>query len=99
MNVLRPPAELKLSPVPEKPPPSKLVMLTVEEDGTVHGRANPGRQNAPIRRGHFDARTGAVTLEGDAVNQDGSSAPFRIDGRLDGRTVLGVPAARDAGKP
>ena len=68
-------------------PSDVLLDLTVEENGTVRGHANPGRQNAPIRRGHFDAATGAVTLEGDAVSADGSSAPFHIEGRLDGRTL------------
>ena len=68
-------------------PNEVLLDLTVEADGTVRGLANPGRQNAPIRHGHFDAKTGAVTLEGDAVNPDGTALPFRIEGRLDGRTL------------
>ena len=68
-------------------PNEVLLDLTVEADGTVHGVANPGRQDAPIRRGHFDARTGAVTMEGDAINPDGTALPFQIDGRLDGRTL------------
>lgn len=68
-------------------PNEVLLDLTVEEGGTVRGLANPGRQNAPIRNGAFDAKTGAVTLEGDAVNPDGTTLPFRIEGRLDGRTL------------
>jgi ribosomal protein S18 acetylase RimI-like enzyme len=59
----------------------------VEAGGAVRGIANPGRQNAEIRRGHFDATSGAVTLEGDAVRPDGTMLSFRIAGRLDGRTL------------
>jgi GNAT superfamily N-acetyltransferase len=68
-------------------PSEVLLDLVVEDDGTVRGAANPGRQNAPIREGHFDAATGSVHLEGEHVNADGSSIPFRIDGRLDGRRL------------
>ena len=68
-------------------PDEVLLDLTVDDDGTVHGRANPGRQNAPINRGHFDAKTGAVRLEGDVSTPDGSTLPFQIDGRLNGRTL------------
>jgi len=68
--------------------PSEVVLdLTVDPDGTVHGVANPGRQNAPIRHGHFDAATGKVHLEGEHTNVGGKSTPFQIDGRLDGRTL------------
>src|SRR6188768_2289239 len=68
-------------------PSEVLLDLVVEEDGTVHGVANPGRQNAQIRRGHFDATTGAVTLDGEYVKSDGPAVPFHIEGRLDGRTL------------
>jgi len=67
-------------------PSEVLLDLTVAEDGTVRGMANPGQQNAPIRRGHFDAASGAVTLEGE-VTRDGATLPFHIEGRLDGRTL------------
>src|SRR5215510_11624053 len=68
-------------------PSEVLLDLVVEEDGSVRGVANPGRQNAPIRRGHFDAASGAVDLEGEYVKPDGTAIPFRIAGRLDGRTL------------
>jgi ribosomal protein S18 acetylase RimI-like enzyme len=68
-------------------PSEVLLDLEVEGDGSVRGVANPGRQNAPIRRGHFDAASGAVTLEGEHVRPDGTPQPFRIAGRLDGRTL------------
>lgn len=68
-------------------PSEVLLDLVVEADGAVRGVANPGRQNAPIRRGHFDAGSGAVTLEGEYVKPDGEALPFRIEGRLDGRTL------------
>jgi GNAT superfamily N-acetyltransferase len=68
-------------------PSEVLLDLVVEEDGTVRGVANPGRQNAPIRRGRFDAGSGAVTLEGEHVRPDGTTMPFRIEGRLDRRTL------------
>src|SRR5579862_4253657 len=68
-------------------PSEVLLDLVVEEDGSVRGVANPGRQNAPIRQGHFDAASGAVHLEGEYIRPDGATIAFRIDGRLDGRTL------------
>lgn len=67
--------------------PNEVLLDLVEEDGKVRGVANPGRQNAPIRRGHFDATSGAVNLEGEAVRPDGTTVPFRVEGRLDDRTL------------
>src|SRR5262245_29796315 len=68
-------------------PSEVLLDIVVEPDGVVRGVANPGRQNAPIRRGHFDSATRAVHLEGDYVQPDGVTTPFRIDGHLEGRTL------------
>jgi len=68
-------------------PSEVLLDLVVETDGSVRGVANPGRQNAPIRQGHFDAATGAVTLDGDYARPDGATVPFHIAGRLEGRTL------------
>jgi len=68
-------------------PSEVLIDIVVEQDGAVRGVVNPGRQNAPIRRGHFDATSGAVELEGEHVTLDGAPLPFRIAGRLDGRTL------------
>jgi GNAT superfamily N-acetyltransferase len=68
-------------------PREVLLDLALAEDGTVRGIANPGRQSAPIRRGHFDAGSGALNLEGDHVRPDGTTMSFHIEGRLDGRTL------------
>jgi ribosomal protein S18 acetylase RimI-like enzyme len=68
-------------------PSEVLLDLVVEEDGSVRGVANPGRQNAPIRRGHFDAISGVVNLEVEHSTPDGTPLSFRIAGRLDGRTL------------
>ena len=68
-------------------PSEVLLDIVVEPDGVVRGVTNPGRQDAPIRRGRFDAATGAVHLEGEHVTPDGMTMSFRIDGRLDGRTL------------
>src|SRR5688500_7832556 len=68
-------------------PTEVLLDLTVDPDGTVHGVANPGTLNAPIQRGHFDAKTGAVQREGEHTKPDGSVQGFRIEGRLEGRTL------------
>ena len=46
-------------------PSEVLLDLVVEEDGAVRGVANPGRQNAPIRWGHFDATSRVLSLEGE----------------------------------
>jgi GNAT superfamily N-acetyltransferase len=59
----------------------------VEQDGAVRGVVNPGRQDAPIRDGHFDGATGTLHLEGEATGPDGASRPFNIDGRLRRRTL------------
>ena len=63
-------------------PSEVLLDIVVEEDGTVSGAANPDTRRAPIRRGHFDASSGAVHLEGEHASADGTVTPFRIDGRL-----------------
>ncbi len=68
-------------------PSEVLLDLTADADGTVRGLANPGRQNAPIRKGRFDTATGQVHLEGEHVDPAGVSTPFQIDGRLDGRRL------------
>ena len=68
-------------------PTEVLLDLVQGEDGSVRGVANPGRQNAPIRSGSFDAATGALILEGDVAAADGASLPFHITGRLDGRVL------------
>lgn len=65
-------------------PSEVLLDLVVEADGSVRGVVNPGRQNAPVRRGHFDPASGALTLEGEHVLPDGTTRPFHIAGRLDG---------------
>jgi GNAT superfamily N-acetyltransferase len=68
-------------------PSEVLLDIVVEPDGVVRGVANPGRQNAPIRVGQFDAATGEVHLEGEHSRPDGITTAFRIDGHLDGRTL------------
>lgn len=68
-------------------PSEVLLDLVVEADGSVRGIANPGRQNALIRQGRFDATSGAVALEGEYNRPDGTSLAFHITGHLDGRTL------------
>ena len=68
-------------------PSEVLLDLSVDDDGTVHGVVNPGRQDAPIRRGHFDASSKRLELEGAHATPDGGSVPFHISGRLHGRTL------------
>jgi ribosomal protein S18 acetylase RimI-like enzyme len=68
-------------------PSEVLLDLELEPDGSVRGIVNPGRQNAPIQRGHFNAGTGALELSGEATTPDGPVRPFHIAGRLDGRTL------------
>ena len=59
--------------------PSEVLLDIVEQDGTVRGVANPGRQDAAIRNGSFDAASGAVHLEGEHVRPDGVTLPFLIE--------------------
>lgn len=68
-------------------PSEVLLDIVVEPDGAVRGIVNPGRQNAPIRQGRFDESDSTVQLEGEVTRPDGQAAPFRITGRLDGRTL------------
>jgi ribosomal protein S18 acetylase RimI-like enzyme len=68
-------------------PSEVLLDLVVEEDGTVRGVANPGRQDAQIRQGRFDAATGRVILDGEHARPEGPAIPFHVEGRLDGRTL------------
>lgn len=68
-------------------PSEVLLDIIVEADGAVRGFANPGRENAVIRRGQFDAASGAVTLDGEHARSDGSTVAFHIEGRLDRRTL------------
>jgi ribosomal protein S18 acetylase RimI-like enzyme len=68
-------------------PSEVLLDITVDPDGAVRGIVNPGRQNAPVRQGRFDEGDSTVRLEGEVAGPDGRAAPFRIAGRLDGRTL------------
>ena len=68
-------------------PSQVLLDLFVDETGAVHGVANPGRENAPIRHGRFDAGSGAIDLEGEYVQHDGTTLTFCITGRLEGRSL------------
>ena len=68
-------------------PSEVLLDLTVGEDGSVRGVAGPGRQDAPITSGHFDADSGTVSLEGEYLSSGKPATPFTITGRLVGRTL------------
>lgn len=68
-------------------PSEVLLDIVVDDDGTIRGIANPGRQNAPIRTGHFDSASSAINFEGEYAHPDGSLLQFRAEGRLDGRTL------------
>jgi ribosomal protein S18 acetylase RimI-like enzyme len=68
-------------------PSAVLLDLVQEPDGRVRGLVNPDRQDAVIRHGMFDPGSGGVQLEGEHVRPDGVLIPFRIAGRLDGRTL------------
>jgi ribosomal protein S18 acetylase RimI-like enzyme len=68
-------------------PDHPLLDLSVDEQGNVTGIANPGRQDAVIRFGKFDAATGAVRLAGEHAQEGEPAIPFQIEGRLEGRTL------------
>lgn len=68
-------------------PSEVLLDIVVDPDGAVRGIVNPGRQNAPIRHGRFSHASSTVQLEGAVARPDGQTVPFRIVGRLDGRTL------------
>jgi len=68
-------------------PSQVLLDLTVGTDGSVRGVANPGRQDAAIRRGRFDQSSGEVALEGEFHRPDGSVAAFTVAGHLVGRAL------------
>lgn len=68
-------------------PSEVLLDIVVDPDGDVRGTVNPGRQNAPIRRGRFDEAARTVQLEGEIAAPDGQATPFRITGQLEERTL------------
>ncbi|MES2524847.1 MAG: GNAT family N-acetyltransferase [Gemmatimonadota bacterium] len=68
-------------------PDEVLLDIVVDSDGAVRGVVNPGRQDAPIRAGQFDAASGTLRIDGEHTGADGTTSPFRITGRLDGRTL------------
>jgi ribosomal protein S18 acetylase RimI-like enzyme len=68
-------------------PSEVLLDLDVGPDGEVRGTVNPGRHDAPVRHGRFDAAARTVRLEGEITGPDGRTVPFRIGGRLDGETL------------
>lgn len=68
-------------------PSEVLLDIIVDPDGAVRGIVNPARQHAPIRQGRFDQSDSTVQLEGEVTCPDGQAIPFRIAGRLDGRTL------------
>jgi GNAT superfamily N-acetyltransferase len=68
-------------------PSEVLLDIVVNSDGEVSGIVNPGRQNAPIKRGHFDSATRSLEMEGNVAAPDGRSIAFRIAGRLDGHKL------------
>lgn len=68
-------------------PTEVLLDLTANDDGTVHGIVNPGRQNALISRGHFDAGLRTVTLSAEHMAPDGETVPIEISGTLKERRL------------
>lgn len=68
-------------------PSEVLLDIVASPDGEVRGIINPGRQDAPIRRGRFDESRHTVQLEGEVAGPDGCAIPFRINGHLEGRTL------------
>ena len=68
-------------------PSEVLLDIVVDGDGEVRGCVNPGRLNAPIHRGRFDAGDLALCLDGEVPLRDSHRVPFRISGHLDGRTL------------
>ena len=67
--------------------------LKYDGKGHVTGTVNPGRPNASlIKTGTFDPKTGALKLEGDAKQQDGSMTTFVIEGKLDQEVLSGTYA-------
>jgi ribosomal protein S18 acetylase RimI-like enzyme len=68
-------------------PNQVLLDIIVDDQGNVTGIANPGRENAPITLGKFDAGTSTLRLEGAHAEEGQRPVPFLIEGRLDGRTL------------
>ena len=75
-------------------PSEVLLDIVVEPDGVVRGVANPGRQNAPIRRGHFDAATGAILWQ---TRLPQSAQGFPITYSANGKQYVAMPAGYGGG--
>ena len=66
------------------------VTLELAWDGTsLTGTVNPGPEAIEVAAATFDPTSGAITMEADVANPDGSTVHFSIAGEMDGDTMTG----------
>ncbi len=58
--------------------------------GTIRIVDGSGFNTAPIKTGTFDAKSGALKLEGDAKKPDGTTSHYVIEGTVDKSVVAGT---------
>jgi uncharacterized protein (DUF2147 family) len=66
------------------------VSVELKTDGkAVTGTVNPGPNAVTIQKGTFDSKTKAVHFEADVKGQSGANIHYVVDGKLDGKTMIG----------
>ena len=56
---------------------------------TLNGTVNPGPSAIQLGNASFDAGTGAITMEAEAKGHDGNMVHYRIEGKVEGNTMMG----------
>ena len=62
--------------------PGAVLNLTLDNKGGVGGTVATPHGPAPIANGSYDAKTGALKLEGKAKDQAGAAMPYVIEGKI-----------------
>jgi hypothetical protein len=66
------------------------VTVDLKWDGkALTGVVNPGPRAIQLQKTTFDAKTGAVHLEADAMGRGGATVRFVIDGKVENDTMTG----------
>jgi hypothetical protein len=66
------------------------VTVELRWDGSnLNGTLNPGPSAIQLGKASFDSDTGAITMEAEAKGHDGNMVHYRIEGKVDGSTMMG----------
>jgi hypothetical protein len=66
------------------------VTLELSWNGTtLNGTVNSGPSAIQLGSASFDSGTGAITMEAEAKGHDGNIVHYRIEGKVEGNTMMG----------